>query len=187
MLNYTFGLRVLTYSRNWSYLFKTEQNCPSIIIFVAFFVLPSILSSKNAGMENEHLSGNANLENDINMSLKQQFLILKNNITFHKLKKKQIIIEIISSIYNSFSHRFIIPLHHTNTIIDTQHTIFRSIFTNSLYHCFGISVPCVVLYFWGFVYVQAAQREKKGENNNKQQRIRVAEWGKHKSIQLWLE
>ena len=120
----------MTYSRNWSYLFKTEQSCPSIIIFVAFFVLPPILSSKNAEMANEHLCGNANLENDINMSLKQQFLILKNNITFHKLKQKQIIIEIISSIYNSFSHRFIIPLHHTNTIIDTQHTISRSIFTN---------------------------------------------------------
>ncbi|AES65848.1 endoplasmic reticulum protein ERp29, carboxy-terminal domain protein [Medicago truncatula] len=41
-LNYTFGPRVLAYSRNWSCPFKTEQNGPSIIIFVAFFVLPPI-------------------------------------------------------------------------------------------------------------------------------------------------
>jgi len=47
-LNYTFSPRVLTYSRNWSCLFKTEQNCPSIINSVAFFILPPILSSKNA-------------------------------------------------------------------------------------------------------------------------------------------
>jgi len=46
-LNYTFGPRVLVYSRNWSCPFKTEQNYPSIIIFVAFFVLPLILFSKN--------------------------------------------------------------------------------------------------------------------------------------------
>jgi len=46
-LNYTFGPRVLTYSRNLSYFFKTEQSCPSIIIFVALLVLTLILSSKN--------------------------------------------------------------------------------------------------------------------------------------------
>ncbi|AES94609.1 transmembrane protein, putative [Medicago truncatula] len=40
--NYTFGPRVLAYSRNWSCPFKTEQNGLSIIIFVAFFVLPPI-------------------------------------------------------------------------------------------------------------------------------------------------
>ncbi|AES72861.1 transmembrane protein, putative [Medicago truncatula] len=42
LLNYTFGPRVLAYSRNWFCPFKTEQNGHSIIIFVAFFVLPPI-------------------------------------------------------------------------------------------------------------------------------------------------
>jgi len=36
-LNYTFGPRVLANSRNWSCPFKTEQNCPSIIIFDYYF------------------------------------------------------------------------------------------------------------------------------------------------------
>jgi len=47
-LNYTFGPRVLTNSRNWSCPFKTEQSRPCVIIFVAFFVLPPIFSFKNA-------------------------------------------------------------------------------------------------------------------------------------------
>jgi len=46
-LNYIFGPRVLTNSRNWSCPFKTEQSRPCIIIFVAFSVLHPILSSKN--------------------------------------------------------------------------------------------------------------------------------------------
>lgn len=35
-LNYIFCPRILVYSRNWSYPFKTKQNGPSIIIFIAF-------------------------------------------------------------------------------------------------------------------------------------------------------
>jgi len=91
-LNYTFGPCVLAYSRKWSCPFKTEQNCPSIIIFVAFFVLPPILPSKNAQVASECLCGIASLKNAIHMSLKQQFLILKNNLNIHKLKQKQIVI-----------------------------------------------------------------------------------------------
>jgi len=74
-LNYTFAPRVLTNSRNWSCPFKTEQSRPCVIIFVAFFVLPPIFSSKKAQMANEGPCGIANLENAIYMSLKMGFLI----------------------------------------------------------------------------------------------------------------
>jgi len=79
-LNYTFGPRVLAYSRKWSCLFKIEQNGPSFIIFVAFFVLPPIFSSKNAQMANEGIRGIAKMENEIYMSLKHEFLMLKYNL-----------------------------------------------------------------------------------------------------------
>jgi len=56
-------------------------------MFFAIFVLTPIFPSKNAEMANEHLCGNANLKNDINMSLKQQFLMHKKIAIFNFKKQ----------------------------------------------------------------------------------------------------
>jgi len=58
-------------------------------MFFAIFILTPIFPSKNAEMANEHQCDSANLENDINMSLKQQFLKhKKKNIAIFNFKKQ---------------------------------------------------------------------------------------------------